>query len=196
MRRWFRFFAAFLATLLLLGSSNCSKNSDANAPQFVSTLSVEDTNGNLDSGFATGVTIQFVLSVRNRSNTAQTLFFNTTELCNFAVVDAGTTNVEWTDDNSSASTNCTGSAASSGFSQLDFTAGETKTFTTTWNQANDSGNQVAKGNYEVLGGVTVYNTSGAGSAADNGNSMAEGNPSASQMFPSVYRSVFLPFSVQ
>ena len=64
-----------------------------------------------------------------------------------------------------------------------------------WSMAQAEGNQVAVGSYELLGGFTVYNTTGLGSAADNGNSMAEGQPTAAQMFPSVYRSIILPFTI-
>jgi len=197
MRRLLRFLAGLCTLLLLLGNSNCTKNSSTDAPQFVTTLTIEDINNLPTSVFATGAQIQFVLSIRNRSNSAQSLFFNSSEQCNFAVVDAGTSTVVWTDDNSGTpSTSCTGSGTSSSFGDLSFTAGETKTFTVTWNQQNDSAVQVATGNYEVIGGFTVYNTTGAGSAADTGNSMSIGAPTASQLFPTVYRSSLAPFTIQ
>lgn len=197
MRRPLRYLAGFCAVLLLLGNSNCTKNSSADAPQFVTTLTIEDANNLPTSVFATGASIQFVLSIRNRSSSPQSLFFNGGEECNFAVVDAGTATVEWTDDNSGTSSSvCTGAGSSSSFGQLDFTAGETKTFIVTWNQQGDSGKQVATGSYEVIGGFTVYNTAGAGGAADTGNSMSIGPPTAGQLFPTVYRSDLAPFTIQ
>ena len=100
MRRPLRYLAGLCALLLLLGNSNCSKNSTADAPQFVTTLTLEDINNLPTSVFATGATVQLVLSIRNRSTTTQKLFFNGREECNFAVVNAGTSTVVWTDDNS------------------------------------------------------------------------------------------------
>lgn len=197
MRRLLRYLAGLCAVLLLLGNSNCTKNSSANAPQFVTTLTVEDVNNLPASVFATGTNIQFVLTIRNRSNSSQSLFFNSSEECNFAVVDAGTATVEWTDDNTGTSSSiCVGTGTSSSFGQLDFKAGEIKTFPVIWNQQDDSGNPIAAGNYEVIGGFTVYNTVGAGGAADTGNSMSIGPPTASQLFPTVYRSDLIPFTVQ
>lgn len=197
MRRLPRYLAGLCACLLLLGNSNCTKNSSADAPQFVTTLTVEDINNLPTSVFATGTNIQFVLSIRNRSNSSQSLFFNGSEVCNFAVVDAGTATVEWTDDNGGSSSSiCTGTGSSSSFGHLDFKAGEIKTFPVTWNQQNDSAVQVATGNYEVIGGFTVYNTTGAGAAADTGNSMSIGPPTAGQLFPTIYRSDLIPFTIQ
>ncbi|MGE5625381.1 MAG: hypothetical protein ACM3ZT_07525 [Bacillota bacterium] len=196
MRRVLRYLVGSLTLLLLLGNSNCSKNNDSSAPQFVTSLTVEDASNLPTSVFASGATIQFVLTIRNRSNSNQSLFFNGSEECNFAVVDAGTATVEWTDDTNGGSSVCAGSGTSSNFGQLDFTPGETKTFTVSWNQLNDSGSQVATGNYEVIGGFTVYNTTGAGGAADTGNSMSVGPPTASQLFPTVYRSNLMAFTIQ
>jgi len=197
VRRSFRYLVGSFTLLMLLGSSNCTQNNSSDSPQFVTNLAVDDVNNNPSSAFATGATINFVLSIRNRSNTTQTLFFNSSEECNLAVVDAGTATVEWTDDHSGASSSvCTGSGSSSSFGELSFKAGETKTFTVSWDQADNSGKPIATGDYEVMGGFTVYNTAGAGSAADNGNSMSIGSPAASQLFPTVYRSDLIPFTVQ
>ena len=212
MRRLIRLIAALGCTVLLLGNTNCNKNNDSSAPQFVTSLSVQDSNGNLSSSFAQGDSIKFVLSIRNRSNTAQTLFFNSSELANFAVVDTGSATVEWTCDNDT-SVACllaptglgTPSSSGSGFVEIDFNPFETKTLTATWNQTDDSGAQVpvvptnpggsTVGKYEVMGGFTVYNTTGPGDAADNGNSMAMGPPTSDQMFPTVYRSTLLTFTI-
>lgn len=196
MRRLLRLLALTSAALLLLGNSNCSqKNNASDAPQFVTSIVIEDANGNVVSGgnatapsFVTGVNIEFSITVRNRSTTSQTLFFNSNEESNFAVVNNGTADVIWNADN--GQTPNTNSPAT-----ITLTPGQSQTITVTWNQEDDAGNQVAVGSYEVLGGFTVYNITGLGSAADNGNSMAEGQPTAAQMFPSVYRSIILPFTI-
>jgi hypothetical protein len=215
IRGLIRLVFAIVAVAMLLGASTCTKNSDSDAPQFVTTLTVENTSGQPSASFAQGETIQFVLTIRNRSNQPQSLFFNSDELLNLAVVDTGTATVEWTCDNTTATastTACTigtnlgtASTSGSGFNEIDFAAFETKTVTVTWDQTDDNGAQVpvvptnpgtsTVGQYEVMGGFTVFNTAGPGSAADNGSSMAEGPPTASQLFPSVYRSTLVTFTI-
>jgi hypothetical protein len=214
MQRLFRLIGLSTIALWLLGATNCAKNSDANAPQFVTTLTVQNSAGQPTVSFAQGDTVQFLLSIHNRSNQAQKLFFNSDEVLNLAVVDAGTATVIWTCDNSNTSSNTacvigtslgTPSSSGSGFNEIDFQPFETKTVTVTWDQTDDNGAQVpvvptnpgtsTVGQYEVMGGFTVFNTTGAGSAADNGDSMAEGPPTAAQLFPSVYRSTLSAFTV-
>lgn len=201
MRRLFRTLAAVSCALLLLGNNNCSKNSAANSPQFVTSLAIEDASGLPSSGFTTGTLIKFVLTIRNRSDQAQTLYFSTSELINFAVVQAGTANVVWNCDNDTTtaciiSQNLGAPSTTSGFFQITFAPSETKTVTATWNQTDDSATQVNTGSYEVIGGFTVFNTTGPGSAADNGNSMAMGAPTSNQLFPTVFRSTLAPFTIQ
>lgn len=195
-RRLIRLLLAVTALLLLLGNSNCSqKNSASDAPHFVTDIAIEDVNNNVVSGptvttpsFVAGTTINFVVTIRNRSTTSQTLWFNTSEESNFAVVQEGTADVVWNADD--------GLNPTTGFTSFTLTAGQSKTVSFTWDQTDDSGNQLAAGNYEVLGGFTVFNTAGAGAAAANGDSMAEGQPTSAQMFPSVYRSILVPFTIQ
>jgi hypothetical protein len=201
MRRLFRMLAALSCALLLLGNNNCVKNSGASSPQFVTSLAIEDVNGLPSSGFATGAPIKFVLTIRNRSDQAQTLYFSSSELINVAVVQAGSANVVWSCDNDTTtaciiSQNLGTPSTTSGFFQIVFAAFETKTVTVTWNQSDDSAAQVNTGSYEVIGGFTVFNTTGPGSSADNGNSMATGAPTSNQMFPTVFRSTLTPFTVQ
>jgi hypothetical protein len=213
MRRLLRLLAVLTVLSLLLGNSNCSKNNPSDAPQFVTSIAVQNSSGQPTTAFAQGDPVQFVITIRNRTNQAQSLFFNGAELLNLVVVDAGSASVVWTCDNDTT-TACiigsnlgTPSSSGSGFNQIDFKAFETKTVTVTWNQTDDSGAQVpvrgnitsatdTTGKYEVFGGFTVYNATGPGDAADNGSSMAAGQPTAAQLFPSVYRSVLIPFSIQ
>lgn len=188
MRRLSRYLIGLCAVLMLLGNNNCSKNNDAGTPQFVTSIAVQDANNLPASAFAKGDTIKFVLTIRNRSNSSQTLWFNSSQEYNLAVVQAGTNDVVWNWDATQTFT--------SQFTSLEFTAGETKTFTVTWDQAGNDSVQVDTGKYEVIGGFTVYNTTGAGSAADNADSMAQGAPTAGQLFPTVYRALLTPFTIQ
>src|SRR6185295_12570439 len=84
MRRILRTLAALSALFLLLGNSNCSKNDSADAPQFVTSIAVQNTSGQPTTAFAKGDTVQFVITIRNRTAQAQTLFFNSDELLNLA----------------------------------------------------------------------------------------------------------------
>lgn len=217
MRRLIRLLFGIAAVALLLGNSNCSKNNASDAPQFVTSLTVENTTGQQTGSFSQGQTVQFVITIRNRTDQTQSLFFNSDELLNVAVVDAGTASVVWTCDGDSSSVttpSCSiddsglGSTAASsgtGFNEVDFAAFQTKTVTVTWNQTDNSGAQVpvvpvnpgtlTTGQYEVMGGFTVFNTTGPGQGADNGASMAEGPPTASQLFPSVFRSTLSAFTI-
>lgn len=175
-----------LCAALLLGTSQC-QNSD-NSPNFVTTLSVMDANGNPSTSFSPGVAIQFQITVRNRSSSAQTLWFNTSEEFNFAVVDAGTTNVLWTSDN--------GGVFTPGFVSLTIPSNQTQTFTVSWNQTDDNGRTIASGNYEVFGGLTVCNTTGSSSPCDITDSMATGAPGSGQFAPTQYISTLTQFTIQ
>jgi hypothetical protein len=189
MRHAFRSLCITAVALVLLGNSNCTKQaSTTDAPLYVTNIAIEDAGGNAATTFLQGATIQFVLSVRNRSTSSQTLWFNTGEISNFAVVQDSTGNAVWSSDH--------GQNFAQNFTSLTFLPGEVKTFNVTWNQADDNANAVVAGNYEVMGGLTVYNTVGAGGAADTGNSMAVGLPSGKQMTPTLYRSSLTFFTIQ
>src|SRR5690242_16652610 len=109
MRRVSRYLAGSLTLLLLLGSTNCHNNTSADAPQFVTSLQVENSSGLVSSGFAPGDTIELVLTIRNRGSSTQSLFFNISEFANFAVVDAGMATVIWNCDNDPTTCTTTGS---------------------------------------------------------------------------------------
>lgn len=209
MRLVIRLVLGLSAAALLLGANNCSNTNNANAPQFVTTLQVENSSGLVSGGFSKAQAVTLVLTIRNRSSTAQTLFFNSREFANFAVVNAGTANVVWACDadgtgvspatcttTGSLTTASTGSSSSGNFVQIAFAPFQSQTITFTWTGLDNSGNQLATGNYEVLGGFTVFNATGPGNAADNGSSMSEGPPTASELFPSVYRSTLNAFTIQ
>jgi hypothetical protein len=204
MRGLIRLFFGIFAVMVLLGASNCTQTNNADAPQFVTSLQVENS-GVPSSSFAQGDPVSLVLTIRNRTNTTQNLFFNSSEFANFAAVNAGTATVVWTCDGdsgggtaatcTSASDPTAGSSSGGGFVQINFAAFQTQTVTFTWNGLDNDGNKLVLGNYEVFGGFTVYNTAGPGSAADNGSSMAQGPPAAKQMFPTIYISTLVPFTI-
>lgn len=191
VRQVSRWCASAICVLALLGNTQCTlnqnKNNTAGSPEFVTSLSVDNANGQPADSFASGDTIQFVLTVRNRTNTTQTLWFNTGEEYNFAVVNAGTANIVWNWDE--------GQMFDQQFTSFTLGPGESTTFTVSWNQTDNNGQSLPAGDYEVIGGMTVYNTSGASAAADNAGSMATGAPAADQLSASSYRSDLMPFTI-
>ncbi|HEY4127668.1 MAG TPA: FlgD immunoglobulin-like domain containing protein [Gammaproteobacteria bacterium] len=201
MQRVFRLVGGISIALWLLGASNCAQTSNSDAPQFVTTLQVEDSGNLASTSFVQGDPITLVLTIRNRTDAQQTLYFNSSEAANLAAVDAGTATVVWNCDNDT-NTACTEgtapnvtSTSGNGFTQINLAAFQSQGITFTWDGLDNNGNKLAIGNYEVFGGFTVYNTTGPGNAADNGSSMAEGVPTSKQMFPTVYISTLAPITI-
>ncbi len=188
--RAFRVLAIAGCAALLLGTSQCQTTStnNVNGPVFVTSVTTLDANNQPASSFSQGQSVTFQLSVRNRSHSAQTLWFNTAQQYNFVVVTAGTSNVAWYWS--------AGQLFTQGFTSLTFQPGQTQLFTVSWNQANTLGQLVSIGSYEVVGGVTYFNTSGASNPANNSDAMATGIPAASQIMPTQYVSSLTPFSIQ
>jgi len=86
--------------------------------------------------------------VRNRRDTTETIDFTDSRTSDFVVVRANTDSVVWQLSKKSA-------APSQTPTTLSFAPGESKTFTTTWDQIDDSGDQVRTGTYEARG-VLVF----------------------------------------
>ncbi len=63
-----------LCAALLLGNSQCQNNSASSSSTFVTTMAVEDANGNPETSFSSGQSIQLVLNVRNRTDTDQSIY--------------------------------------------------------------------------------------------------------------------------
>lgn len=184
-----------LITAALLGASQCQNTSNngvgPNGALFVTTLAVEDANGNAASSFTPSEQIQLVLSVRNRSTSSQTVTFNTGEQYNFAVFESGSATEVWT------------WSLEQVFGQtlttLTWQPDETKTFTVTWNQVSDGNQLVAAGNYEAIAGLTCANSSSSSSSSSSStanNCMPTGVPGSGNLVPSVYVSTLVPFTVQ
>jgi hypothetical protein len=197
MRKLIRLFAGTACLLLLLGNSQCTNGSGSTgngAPLFVTSLQITDVNNNAATSFAASTTgnpieIQFTLTVRNRSNSQQTLYFNSNEQINFAVINDSNGDVVWNSD--AGQTGGTGTPIS-------IPALGSQTFPiVTWDQTGNNGNLVGSGTYEVIGGVTAFNTTGLNNSQDtSGDVMPTGIPTAGQLFPSIYRSTLTEFTIQ
>jgi Intracellular proteinase inhibitor len=183
-----------LCVAFLLGATQCQTTTNgigSNGPVFVTSLEVEDASGNVASTFNSGDQIQFVLSVRNRSTTSETISFSTAQQYNFEVVDSGTATEVWTWS--------LGQFFSQSTTSLTFQAGQTQTFTVTWNQLNDTSQLVPTGSYEAIGGMTCNNSSSSSSSSSSSASitcMPTGIATSSQLAPSVYISTLVPFTIQ
>lgn len=118
-------------------------------PTFVATLQLQDAEGNVTDNFQRGELIQMILTVRNRRDTTETVEFTDSRQSDFLVVRENSSGIVWQLSEESA-------APSPGPTTLDFAPGETRTFTTTWNQTDsDSDDQVRTGTYEARG-VVVF----------------------------------------
>lgn len=117
-------------------------------PDFVTRLQIQDASGQITDTFERGDLIQMVLTVRNRRDTVVTVEFPTTRTSDFVVVRENSSTVVWklSDDAAAPSTIPT---------TIDFAPNQTQTFTTTWNQVDNDGNDVRTGAYEARG-VLVY----------------------------------------
>lgn len=122
-----------------LGGGGSSSN-----PDFVTELTLKNANAEITDTFDRGEEITLVLTVRNRLKTAATVQFTTTRREDFVVVRENSSNVVWK-----------WSTARGPFpannNELNFDAGETKTFTALWNQIGDNGVQVLPETYEARG---------------------------------------------
>jgi hypothetical protein len=163
MQHPIRLIGIVLCTALILGNSQCQQssisNTSGNGPSFVTTLAVEDANGNSASQFSQGQAIQFVISVHNRLNTSQTVVIRQPPCAvpdySAAVVRAGTSNVVFAGSNYTGF-QCNLAVGPEGY-QLTFAPNQTMTFTVPWNQTDANGQLVAPGNYEAMGGLICWN---------------------------------------
>ena len=118
-------------------------------PTFVTTLQLQDTEGNVTSSFERGELIQMILTIRNRRDSTETVEFTDSRQSDFLVVRENSSGIVWQLSEESA-------APSPAPTTLEFAAGETKTITTTWNQTDsDSDDRVRVGTYEARG-VIVF----------------------------------------
>lgn len=200
MRLLSRLPAILLCVGLLLGNTQCqqgnsSSSGSGGSATFVTSMAVENANGIPTTSFASGESIQFVLSVRNRTDMPQTI---TSQVCvsqfDTAVVTAGTANVVF--NGPVPGMQCM--AISLDGVPMSFAANETKTFTVIWNQTDLAGGLAVPGNYEVMGGVVCWNPPSNGSPAgyDTVNCMAPSVPAPQELTPTQYRSALVAFTIQ
>jgi hypothetical protein len=131
------------------GGNNNNSGDGGDDPTFVATLQLQDTQGNVTSSFQRQELIQMILTVRNRRDTTETIDFTDSRTADFVVVRANTDSVVWQLSKETA-------APTPGATTMTFAPGESKTFTTTWDQLDSSGgDQVSRGNYEARG-VLVF----------------------------------------
>jgi hypothetical protein len=129
-----------------LGSSDNSGDG-GDDPTFVTTLQLQDATGDQSDSFERDALIQMILTVRNRTNEAQTVDFTTSVQQDFVVVRENTDNIVWRlSDGAGAPTQTP--------TTLEFAPNETKTFTTTWNQIDNDGDRTRVGTYEARGVLT------------------------------------------
>jgi len=141
---------AGMAACLGASSTSCQfGDSDFNleSPSFVSDLTLRRADGTTGDTFDRGEPIDLVLTVRNRLSTPATVEFPTARTFDFIVVRANTTDLVWKWS--------TGRSFAQVLTEIDFAAGETRTFTVTWDQRDASGTPVPAGAYEARG-VLVY----------------------------------------
>ncbi len=118
-------------------------------PTFVTTLQLQDSEGNVTSSFQRGESIQMILTVRNRRDTTETIEFTDSRQSDFLVVRENSSGIVWQLSEESA-------APSPGPTTLELGPGETETITISWDQTeSDSGERVRVGTYEARG-VIVF----------------------------------------
>jgi Intracellular proteinase inhibitor len=123
---------------------------DGDEPDFVTRLEIQDASGQITDTFERGELIQMVLTVRNRRDETVTVEFPTTRTFDFVVMRENSDSVEWQLSEGPGST-----PPSTIPTTIDFGPNETQTFTTTWNQIDNDGNDARTGAYEARG-VLVY----------------------------------------
>lgn len=180
-----------LCTTFLLGASQCQQkqqNDQTNgSPVFVTTLSLQDVNGNVKNTFEAGTPIVLKLTVYNRSDAVQTLSFGDSQQYNFAAVNAGTGSIVWYWSwNHFFLTMVT---------NLVFQPHETQSFTVNWDQTDNSGVQLPIGQYEIFGGMTGHLVGIGDSTPGNDDAMAPALPEPTQMSPTQFRSTLDMFTI-
>ncbi|NJO12877.1 MAG: hypothetical protein HC872_04770 [Gammaproteobacteria bacterium] len=137
-----RLMAVAVAWTFLAGVDSCS-SSQLTGPTFVTDLKLKNAAGVERSEFALGEPLTLELTVRNRGRTEAILQFSSGHQFDFVALDGGTSRVRWQWSR--------GKEFVQGTTELQFEAGETKTFVVSWNQVDGTGQAVAPGNYEARG---------------------------------------------
>jgi Intracellular proteinase inhibitor len=140
-----------MAICLGATSQSCSlrdilkKNSNSNL-SFSTTLRLLDNTGSDTNVFNQGDPITLQLEVHNLDNNSATIDFTTSDQTDFVVVKADTKDVVWQWSKHQP-------APSDTASTLEFAANQTRTFRVNWDQTDDSGNLLDRGDYQARGVV-------------------------------------------
>jgi len=190
MRHLVRITFMVLCSVLLLGNSQC-QNSNTSSPTFVTTMDTEDGYGSPETSFAIGQTIQFVLRVRNRTDTDQTLYMQPcVYIYEFAVVNSGTSNVVTSLIGPQGGCNLLVNAGQ----PVTIPAGQTNTYVYNWDQTDASDQLVPPGNYEVMGGLVCYNSQNT-QMLDTVDCFSQAI-TADEISPALLRTTLVQFTIQ
>ena len=127
-------------------------------PRFTTTLVLRDSAGTATRSFDRGELITLELTVRNRTDQSVRLNNGHPPDFEFFVIDDGTSRVRWQYTENRA--------FPAVILPIDFAAGETKTYTFTWNQVLRDGAMLERGNYEARGAIPFPGLQGNPLAAD------------------------------
>lgn len=141
---------ALMAAGLGATSSSCQfgdSDGSGSGPSFVTDLTLRNASGETSESFDRGERIELVLTVRNRRDTPVTVQFPSARTSDFLVVRENSSSIVWKWS--------TGRDFAPVETEIDFAAGETRTFRVSWDQTDSNGAQVGAGTYEARG-VLVY----------------------------------------
>ena len=153
--------------------NGCNGGDSDSESIFITSLSIQDTNGQEKSTFAQGEQIQFEVSILNTTNSTQTLTFSSSQQYDFIARQSGTSNIIWRWSHNRGFLTV--------ITTLTFAPGETKTFSELWDQTDNNGVLVGPGSYEAQG--SVEGGPGSDGAIPNDTT------------PSQFRSSFLTFEI-
>jgi hypothetical protein len=113
---------------------------------FSTTLDMLDNTDSVTTTFNQGDPVQFRLRVNNRDDNSATINFTTSQQTDFVVFKAGSHDVVWQWSKHQP-------APSETASTLQFDGNQSRTFTVDWDQTDDSGNLLDRGDYDARGVV-------------------------------------------
>lgn len=133
-------------------SSSCSLDDRRSGDDlsFVTDLTLQDRNGKSTTSFNREEPITLIMTVRNRLKTSATIEFDTGRQDDFVVLRENSDSIIW---QWSKGQPPFGTSPST----LDIAAGETKTFTRTWDQLDNDRKLVRAGTYEARGALVYSN---------------------------------------
>jgi hypothetical protein len=140
-----------MAICLGATSQSCSLRDllkkDSNSDlSFSTTLRLLDNTSTQTNTFNQGDQVELELTVRNLDNNSATINLTTTQETDFVVVKADSKDVVWQWSKHQT-------APSQTASTLEFSANQSRTFRVNWDQTDDNGNLLERGDYQARGVV-------------------------------------------